>query len=44
MTVIGRRRRVVFGVHEIVWFYGWRYAHHFLPTYVGEYVGVTEHG
>lgn len=44
ITVIGRRGRVVFGAHELVWFSGWRYSNHFLPTYVGEYVGVTEHG
>lgn len=44
ITVVCRRGRVIMSHADFVWFYAWRYSNHLTGTFVGEYVGATEHG
>lgn len=44
ITAICRPGRVVWGPLEHLWFLGWRYSNHLLPTFVSDTVTVTEHG
>ena len=44
ITVVVRPGRCVIGPNEVVWLKGWRYSNHFVRTFDGDLILVTEHG